>query len=196
MDHVTTLRFLLDDGSSGSGVCISGQREIVLSLCIRVFYICVSDVEDVKFVINYDFPNCSEDYVHRIGRTGRASNTGTAYTLFTPGNSSKAKDLVAVLREANQDISPKLLALTEAQGFYAKGTPSPFVHLLLIGGGVSGLNHWRRPYVWRLGLCDYGAIKITGLATCVCVFCGYIKYMHVFVCVYISIPVIVYVIHV
>lgn len=43
----------------------------------------------MKFVINYDYPNNSEDYVHRIGRTGRSQNTGTAYTLFTPNNSAK-----------------------------------------------------------------------------------------------------------
>ena len=34
--------------------------------------ICYVDVKDIKFVINYDFPNNVEDYVHRIGRTGRA----------------------------------------------------------------------------------------------------------------------------
>merc|ERR1719219_2840894 len=39
------------------------------------------DVDDVKFVINYDYPNNSEDYIHRIGRTGRKGNTGTSYTL-------------------------------------------------------------------------------------------------------------------
>lgn len=60
------------------------------------------DVEDVKFVINYDYPNNSEDYVHRIGRTGRSNNTGTAYTLFTNQNSAKANDLINVLKEANQ----------------------------------------------------------------------------------------------
>lgn len=81
---------------------------------------CSSDVEDVKFVVNYDFPNCSEDYVHRIGRTGRASNTGTAYTLFTPSNSNKAKDLVSVLREAKQEITPKLLALAETNSSFGK----------------------------------------------------------------------------
>lgn len=69
------------------------------------------DVEDIKFVINFDYPNCSEDYVHRIGRTGRASNVGTAYTLFTPKNASKAKDLIEVLNEAKQQINPKLLQL-------------------------------------------------------------------------------------
>ena len=42
------------------------------------------DVTDIKFVINYDFPNNTEDYIHRIGRTARAENTGTAYSLFTP----------------------------------------------------------------------------------------------------------------
>ena len=59
-------------------------------------------MEDVKFVINYDYPSNSEDYVHRIGRTGRSNNTGTAYTLFTTQNAHKASDLVNVLREANQ----------------------------------------------------------------------------------------------
>lgn len=65
------------------------------------------DVDDVKFVINYDYPNNSEDYIHRIGRTGRKGRTGTAYTLFTPTNSAKAKDLCDVLMEAKQVVNPK-----------------------------------------------------------------------------------------
>ncbi|XP_064073431.1 uncharacterized protein LOC113394214 isoform X2 [Vanessa tameamea] len=83
------------------------------------------DVEDVKFVINYDYPNNSEDYVHRIGRTGRSHNTGTAYTLFTPNNSAKAKDLLSVLQEANQVVNPKLLELAQCgmgfKGKYGRG---------------------------------------------------------------------------
>uniref|UniRef100_A0A7N8YBA3 RNA helicase n=1 Tax=Mastacembelus armatus TaxID=205130 RepID=A0A7N8YBA3_9TELE len=67
------------------------------------------DVEDVKFVINYDYPGSSEDYVHRIGRTARSTNKGTAYTFFTPGNLRQARDLVRVLEEARQAINPKLL---------------------------------------------------------------------------------------
>lgn len=51
----------------------------------------------------------SEDYVHRIGRTGRSDNHGTAYTFFTENNARQAGDLLAVLREAKQDIEPKLL---------------------------------------------------------------------------------------
>lgn len=42
------------------------------------------DVDAVSHVINYDVPNAPEDYVHRIGRTGRAGNTGRAITLVTP----------------------------------------------------------------------------------------------------------------
>ncbi|CAK1585885.1 unnamed protein product [Parnassius mnemosyne] len=83
------------------------------------------DVEDVKFVINYDYPNNSEDYVHRIGRTGRSQNTGTAYTLFTPTNSAKAKDLMSVLQEANQVVNPRLLELAQCgmgfKGKYGRG---------------------------------------------------------------------------
>lgn len=41
------------------------------------------DVRNITHVFNYDYPNNSEDYVHRIGRTGRAGAKGTAITLFT-----------------------------------------------------------------------------------------------------------------
>lgn len=72
---------------------------------------CDADVEDIKFVINFDFPHCSEDYVHRIGRTARASNRGTSYTFFTTANAKLAKDLISVLKEANQQVNPKLLQM-------------------------------------------------------------------------------------
>ncbi|XP_058791275.1 probable ATP-dependent RNA helicase DDX17 isoform X2 [Phymastichus coffea] len=88
------------------------------------------DVEDVKFVINFDYPSCSEDYVHRIGRTGRRQKTGTAYTFFTQSNASKANDLVQVLKEANQVINPKLLELADRGGGYGRHR----------GGGR---NRWR-----------------------------------------------------
>ena len=69
------------------------------------------DITDVKFVINYDYPNSSEDYIHRIGRTGRAGNTGTAYTFFTQQNGNKAGSLIKVLSEANQNVPVGLAAL-------------------------------------------------------------------------------------
>ena len=42
------------------------------------------DVDAVSHVINYDVPAAPEDYVHRIGRTGRAGNKGRAITIVTP----------------------------------------------------------------------------------------------------------------
>ena len=53
-----------------------------------------TDIKDVKCVVNYDMPNSIEDYVHRIGRTGRAGQTGEAYAFFTPKNARMANDLV------------------------------------------------------------------------------------------------------
>lgn len=84
------------------------QNNITNHIIIQNILFCVStwsilkDVDDVKFVINFDFPNNTEDYVHRIGRTGRSTNKGTSYTFFTPANSSKAPDLITVLQDANQ----------------------------------------------------------------------------------------------
>ena len=40
-------------------------------------------MRNITHVLNYDYPNNSEDYIHRIGRTGRAGAKGTAITLFT-----------------------------------------------------------------------------------------------------------------
>lgn len=41
------------------------------------------DIHDVSHVVNYDFPQCTEEYIHRIGRTGRAGRTGTAITFVS-----------------------------------------------------------------------------------------------------------------
>ena len=43
------------------------------------------DIPGVDFVINYSFPLTIEDYVHRIGRTGRAGKNGTSHTFFQVG---------------------------------------------------------------------------------------------------------------
>jgi superfamily II DNA/RNA helicase len=80
------------------------------------------DVEGIKYVINYDYPNSSEDYIHRIGRTGRSDSTGTSYAFFTPSNFRQAKDLVSVLKEANQVVNPKLSEMaSRCGGFGSKG---------------------------------------------------------------------------
>lgn len=69
------------------------------------------DIPDVEVVINYSFPLTTEDYVHRIGRTGRAGKTGVAHTLFVAANDKpRAGELINVLREANQTVPEALLA--------------------------------------------------------------------------------------
>eukprot|EP01083_Nonionella_stella_P009933 28422_1 len=72
------------------------------------------DVKDVGVVVNYDMPcgvNGVEDYVHRIGRTGRAGAKGIAHTFFTPGDRKLAYKLVEVLTKAEQDVPPELAAM-------------------------------------------------------------------------------------
>ncbi|PPR97001.1 hypothetical protein GOBAR_AA23661 [Gossypium barbadense] len=67
------------------------------------------DIPDVEVVINYSFPLTTEDYVHRIGRTGRAGRKGVAHTFFTQQNKGLAGELVNVLNEAGQVVPPALL---------------------------------------------------------------------------------------
>jgi ATP-dependent RNA helicase DDX5/DBP2 len=75
------------------------------------------DVKDVMFVVNYDFPKQIEDYIHRIGRTGRGGSTGIAYTLFNRGNNAAiAHELIKVLRDCNQDVPADLEALNRRGG--------------------------------------------------------------------------------
>ncbi|KAH8295938.1 hypothetical protein KR018_003588, partial [Drosophila ironensis] len=66
------------------------------------------DVDGIKFVINYDYPQNSEDYIHRIGRTGRSNAMGTSYAFFTKRNARQAKTLISVLQEAKQEVNPAL----------------------------------------------------------------------------------------
>ncbi|ONM14671.1 DEAD-box ATP-dependent RNA helicase 30 [Zea mays] len=61
-----------------------------------------------RVVINYDFPTGIEDYVHRIGRTGRASTTRVSYTFFSEQDWKHVGDLVKLLQGANQHVPPQL----------------------------------------------------------------------------------------
>ncbi|KAJ6848384.1 putative DEAD-box ATP-dependent RNA helicase 40 isoform X1 [Iris pallida] len=66
------------------------------------------DIKDIRVVINYDFPTGIEDYVHRIGRTGRAGATGVSYTFFSGQDQKHAAELVKVLEGADQRVPPEL----------------------------------------------------------------------------------------
>jgi len=65
-------------------------------------------VEDITHVINYDFPLNIEDYVHRIGRTGRVGKKGTAISFFTRDDTKRATRLIEVLEEASQPVPKEL----------------------------------------------------------------------------------------
>ncbi|CAJ0584004.1 unnamed protein product, partial [Mesorhabditis spiculigera] len=62
------------------------------------------DIPNVKHVINYDMPNDVDEYVHRIGRTGRCGNQGQATSFFAEKNKALARELMAVLNESNQSV--------------------------------------------------------------------------------------------
>ncbi|GMJ09366.1 RNA Helicase 46 [Hibiscus trionum] len=79
------------------------------------------DVKDIRVVINYDFPTGVEDYVHRIGRTGRAGATGLAYTFFADQDSKHASELIKVLEGANQRVPAELRDMASRGG--GRGMP-------------------------------------------------------------------------
>ncbi|CAK9436803.1 uncharacterized protein LODBEIA_P13250 [Lodderomyces beijingensis] len=67
------------------------------------------DIPNVKYVLNLTFPLTIEDYVHRIGRTGRAGQTGIAHTFFTEDEKHLSGALCNILRGANQPVPEALL---------------------------------------------------------------------------------------
>ncbi|KAH9975819.1 P-loop containing nucleoside triphosphate hydrolase protein [Lactifluus volemus] len=79
------------------------------------------DIPNVTHVINYDLPSDIDDYVHRIGRTGRAGNTGISTAFFNRGNKNIVRDLLELLREANQEIPPWLDSVAHESGFSGGG---------------------------------------------------------------------------
>mmetsp|Transcript_2454 Transcript_2454/g.5611 ORF Transcript_2454/g.5611 Transcript_2454/m.5611 type:complete len:1394 (-) Transcript_2454:333-4514(-) len=76
------------------------------------------DVKELVLVVNYDTPNHHEEYVHRVGRTGRAGNKGTAITFINPEDDKYAPDLVKALQESKAPV-PQDLELMAAS-FAAK----------------------------------------------------------------------------
>ena len=125
---------------------------------ITPFLLLPADVKDIRYVINYDFPAQTEDYVHRIGRTARASSKGTAYTFFTSSNSKQAKELVDVLREANQFVDPKLYDMIQAaRGMLGRGRNMRRYRATDSKSIVSGANSYGIGGGSRFGNSSYGS---------------------------------------
>jgi len=64
------------------------------------------DIPNVTQVVNYDLPTNIDDYVHRIGRTGRAGNTGAALSFINERNTGIARELRDLLDENEQEVPP------------------------------------------------------------------------------------------
>ncbi|XP_063921665.1 probable ATP-dependent RNA helicase DDX43 [Zophobas morio] len=71
------------------------------------------DIDDITYVINYDFPRNIEEYVHRVGRTGRAGKSGKSISYVTRGDWAQAKDLIAILEEAQQYVPEEVYKMAE-----------------------------------------------------------------------------------
>jgi len=79
------------------------------------------DVKDVKHVINYDLPHDVNDYVHRIGRTGRCGAKGLATAFFNDKNKNIARDLVELLEESTQNVESWLYSYANPSSFSRNG---------------------------------------------------------------------------
>lgn len=88
------------------------------------------DIPNVDYVINYSFPLTIEDYVHRIGRTGRAGRDGTSYTFFQQGDKLRAGELVKLLKESNQTVPEEMnkfdLSIRKKKGQYGDFGPKDY----------------------------------------------------------------------
>ena len=82
------------------------------------------DIPNVNQVVIYDFPSDIDEYVHRIGRTGRAGNLGSSIAFFTPDNHNMAGPLASILQEANQTIPSWLSSLTAYRSSPARSSGS------------------------------------------------------------------------
>lgn len=79
----------------------SGRTPILVATAVAARGL---DIPNVKHVINFDLPSDVEEYVHRIGRTGRVGNLGLATSFFNEKNRNMASDLVELIQETNQDL--------------------------------------------------------------------------------------------
>eukprot|EP00483_Globobulimina_turgida_P010129 UN10148 len=89
-------------------------------------------IDDIHMVVNYDFPQNIEDYVHRIGRTGRCGNKGIAVSFFTRNDCKRAAKLINILKEAKQAVPKQLVQYSQMMP-YGGG-----------GGGGGGGGRYKR----------------------------------------------------
>lgn len=99
------------------------------------------DVKNLGLVVNYDAPNHMEDYVHQVGRTGRAGAKGKAITFVTTSQERAITDLVKSMHDTNE-IDSKLLQISD--GFLKKVKQGKEKYSFGFGGkGLDHLQHQR-----------------------------------------------------
>uniref|UniRef100_A0A5B7B545 RNA helicase n=1 Tax=Davidia involucrata TaxID=16924 RepID=A0A5B7B545_DAVIN len=79
------------------------------------------DIPHVAHVINFDLPKDIDGYVHRIGRTGRAGNSGLATAFFSDKNAPIAKALIELMLEAKQEVPSWLSQYAETSSYGGGG---------------------------------------------------------------------------
>merc|ERR1719295_1739348 len=86
----------------------NGKTQILVatSVCARGL-----DVKKLVLVVNYDCPNHYEDYVHRVGRTGRAGNEGFAFTFITKEQGKLARDIITAFQTSETLVPQPLQTL-------------------------------------------------------------------------------------
>jgi superfamily II DNA/RNA helicase len=85
------------------------------------------DIPHIEHVINYDLPQCAEDYVHRIGRTARAGATGSALSFITPGDRAKWNAIERLLNPGSKSGSkPKRSPRKRTSNAGSRGDVVPF----------------------------------------------------------------------
>src|ERR1017187_3209222 len=72
------------------------------------------DIKELPQVVNYELPNVPEDYVHRIGRTGRAGTTGEAVSLVSGDESGLLRDIERVLRRSIPTVPTPVFKIGES----------------------------------------------------------------------------------
>ena len=73
------------------------------------------DVEEVDYVVNYDLPLAPEDYVHRIGRTGRAGAAGFSVSFVTPETESALKDIQKLTKQTIPELALESFDFAQAE---------------------------------------------------------------------------------
>jgi ATP-dependent RNA helicase RhlE len=72
------------------------------------------DIKELPHVVNYELPNVPEDYVHRIGRTGRAGAGGEAISLVSADEAGLLRDIERVLRRSVPTLPTPEFAIVES----------------------------------------------------------------------------------